>query len=75
MKLAKFGCYVTRYKDGHADDRNVWDEHLSFRADPALEGTAAVWAIAKMAAQKKWKQTARSGWTISELWMEAPRNW
>jgi len=33
-KLAKFGCYVTRWKDGKVFES--WTEHVAFRADPAL---------------------------------------
>jgi hypothetical protein len=73
--LAKFGCYVARWKE-HKDGRwESWEEHLAFRAAPALEHSDEVWEVAKAAAAKKWKQTMKSGWEIRELWMEAPRNW
>jgi hypothetical protein len=73
QKLAKFGCYVTRWKDGKVYES--WTEHVAFRADPALEHTDAVWDTAKGAAGKKWKQTAKSGWEVTELWMESPSHW
>jgi hypothetical protein len=73
--LAKFGCYVTRWKerkDGRLERR---EEHVAFRADPALEHSPEIWEIAKAAVAKKWKQTAKSGWQVDELWMEPPSKW
>ena len=74
QKLAKFGVGVVRWKDGK-DRWQSWEETVSFRADPALEHTDAVWDIAKVAAGKKWKQTPTSGWECTVLWMEPPSRW
>ena len=70
--LAKFGCYVTRWKDSKDGSRESWNEHLAFRAPAGAEHTDAAWVAAKVVAAKKWKQTTRSGWEVNELWMEPP---
>lgn len=75
MTNAKFGCYVTRWKESKGGRWESWDQHLSFRADSSVEHTRAAWDAAEAAAAKKWKQTAQSGWEVRELWMEAPHNW
>lgn len=75
MANAKFGCYVTRWKESKGGRWESWDEHLAFRADPSVEHTDAAWDAAKAAAAKRWKQTTRSGWEVCELWMEPPHRW
>ena len=75
QKLAKFGCYVTRWKADKAGNHKSWEECLTFRADPAVEHSVGAWDAAKAVAGKKWKQTTRSGWEIVELWMEPPSRW
>lgn len=74
-KLAKFGCYVVRWKDSKDGRRERWEECLSFRADPAVEHGDGAWDAARLTAGKKWKQTALSGWEVVELWMEPPHRW
>ena len=73
--LAKFGCYVTRWKESKDGRWESWDEQLAFRAPSSSEHTDAALIAAKVVAAKKWKQTTRSGWEVSELWMEPPSRW
>lgn len=73
-KLAKFGVTVIRWRDGK-DCWERWEEIVTFRADPALEHTDAVWTLAEGVVGKKWKKTPKSGWDLCELWMESPHNW
>ena len=74
QKLAKFGVAVVRWRDGKQGWER-WEENISFRADPALEGTDAVWTHAEGVVGKKWKKGTKQGWDLVELWMEAPHRW
>lgn len=75
MKKAKFGARITRWKVDKKWNFTSHDEVIYFRGDPALENTIVVDALAKAAAGRKWKQTERSGWDLSETWMEPPHCW
>ncbi len=72
--MAKFGAAVRRWRDGKRGWES-WEETVTFRAEPHLEGTDAVWSLAEITVGKKWKKTHKAGWDIVELWMESPRHW
>ena len=74
QKLAKFGVAVVRWRDSKQGWER-WEEHISFRADPTLEGTDALLTLAEGIIGKKWKKDHTRGWDIVETWMEPPRRW
>ena len=74
QKVAKFGVVVVRWRDGKRGWER-WEEHISFLADPTLEGTDALLTHAEGIIGKKWKKDHTRGWDIVETWMEPPRCW
>ena len=73
--MAKFGCYVRRWKEDARGQWKSWEECVTFKAESHLEGTDAVWSLAESIVGKKWKKSHKTGWDIVELWMEPPQRW
>lgn len=70
MRLAKWGCYVRRWKFSKSKGHTQWMEEVKFRGDAALEHTDAAWVLAEKEVEKKWKRGPDRGWEVIELWLE-----